>query len=942
MQGEVHGQGGFGRGLKLAWLIIGVIALAVALFVAWTYLEWSVYQHVYSVKAGLDWFQIVFYHNYTFIAAALFSLLLINPRVGHSDLWRLVGTFMRGSLMVRRPREFEGEAPAYEPMRLPKPGKWVWFLWQVVKWSAGFAYFVLAGGLVYIGNVMNPIMMMAMGLGDWSHVPRVFLLPLFPATGSELVSLMPTLEIQYRMVYVVMWAVLSIVAIRMLLRLLANLGVRTSDVWLRNLLVFVAAVVLAFIVGAPYWLMNVSTAYAFGALWTLLAGTAVVWGYLRATGKKVFESPSSRRTIFKGLAAIVAVGLVVQVGALAFLYLNWNNNYLNYEWYPQVQKQITVSRWSSGIDNIQAGSLLNLPTSNATTTLSLVRQWDQQAAATTMTKAIGAYNWMTLASSEIVFLNNKEYWVAPTSTLYPSTDWISEHLIYTHTSRVMVINTYSGQEVSVQDAFNVSNEPPIYYGEAPLNPDIVGGFSQDVYVHLPGYDEVQNSSYQGQPDYTLTGWQKALWFTFAEGQLGFAFSSQYQSIDMLFNRDVFSRVQSILIPGLVEDPAAYLSSDGKNLYYTVQLYIDYPLQSGFASYQSSSVPYLRFFGVVLVNVEDGSMQGYTVSNLLGTNSTDFLTTFYQNYYPSWKAAPSWLIPQLRYPEQLLGSPDYGPGQLDWDFVFHVNDPFVWRSGTQFYERPANTSVQYLPWAIGNDTYFVGMQLVNYQSSTSQNLAAMYVAYGGTRLGQIEVYQNPSPSTTFIGPTAAQQALQTNGQVRTQLTFLPNYRFGSYLLYSIGGQLTYFVAVYTNPGTSGVVTQLPFITAIAPTTGNVSLGSEADQAYYNLVGAVSPTPTGDIHVLLSNVASLVASDGYAFVNATTVNPTVWISKGTFPFSFLGLNATYSQISSFISTYGPGSLGNSVYLWNDTSQNYYIGILQSGGAGVVQLYYLTIAP
>ncbi len=271
----------------------------VALFVAWTYLEWSIFQHMYSLKAGLNWFQIVFYHNYTFIAAALFSLLLINPKVGHSDLWRLVSTFLRGSLMVRRPREFEGEAPAYEPMRLPKPGKWMWFLWQVIKWSAGFAYFVLTGGLVYLGNVMNPIMMASMGLGDWSKVLRVFSLPLFPASGTELVSLMPTMEIQYRVLYIVVWAFLSIVAIRMMLRLLANLGVRTSDVWLRNFFIFAAAIILSFIIGVPYWLMNVSTPFAMarcGLWWRARSWVGRILG-LRARGSlspPARGGPSSR------------------------------------------------------------------------------------------------------------------------------------------------------------------------------------------------------------------------------------------------------------------------------------------------------------------------------------------------------------------------------------------------------------------------------------------------------------------------------------------------------------------------------------------------------------------------------------------------------------------------------------------------------------------------
>ena len=782
--------------------------------------------------------------------------------------------------------------------------------------------------------------MLTMGMGDWSQVPRILLLPLFPASGTELVSLMPAMEIQYRVLYVVVWAVLSIVAVRMILRLCANLGVRTSDIWLRNFSIFVIAGFLSFIAGAPYWLTNASTPYLYGLLWTLVAGSAIGWAYLKATGRKVFESPSSRRTIFKGLAAVVTLGLVVQAGALAFMYFNWDNNYLNYEWVPQTQKQIAVGRWAAGLNNFQGVSLLELPTSNATTTLGLVRQWDQTAAAVTMTKAIGAYNWMTLASSEIVFLSNKEYWVAPTSTSYPSTDWISEHLIYTHTSRIMVINTYSGQQVSVQDAFNVSVEPSIYYGEAPLNPEEPGGFGANVYVHVPGYDEVGNATFQGQADYTLTGWQKALWFTLAEGQLGFAFSSQYSSMDMLFNRDVFSRVQSVLIPGLVEDPSAYLATDGTNIYYVVQLYIDYPLQSGFASVQGSPVPYLRFFGVVLVNVNDGSLHGYTVSNLIGDNSTDFLTKFYQSYYPTWQQAPSWLVPQLRYPEQLLGSPEFGPGQLDYDFLLHVNDPFIWRAGTQFYERPASTSVQYIPWAIGDQTYFVGMQLANFQNSASKNLAAMYIAYGGPRLGQIEVFQNQDSSTTFIGPGGVQEAISTNQQVKTQLTLLPNNRLGSYLLYSIGGQLTYFVAVYTNPGTSGVVTQLPFITAIAPTTGNVSLGTNAAVAYYNLKGAAIPPSVSDIHSLVSSIAALVSSSGYSLINATSVNPTIWINTGAVPFSGLGLNGTLIQVSGFLATYGPGNIGATVYVWTDSSGGLDLGVLRSGGTGVTQLYYITI--
>jgi hypothetical protein len=900
---------------RLSLLIVVLIGIVAVLAVAWVILQWSIAESVYSLKAGLNWFGITFYSDYTFIVGALFALLLIYPSPGRSDLWKLV------TVMYRRTRPYteEGEVVPSEKLNI-----WLWVLWQTIKWALGFYGFVASGSFILLGPIMNPIRMMIMGLGSWADVPRVLSLPISPATGSGFIDLMPTLSIQYAVLSYVATAVLLVAAIRVFLRLLANLATRRSDIWLRNLLTLVAAILFATILGAPYWLMNIATPYIYGIVWSafLLSLVGIVF-YSRR------RAVMPRTNIFKGLAVILAALLLIQVAAGAFYYFNWNNNYLAYQWYPQTQKQITVTRWAAGLNGIQVSNITNLPTSNPSTTLNLVRQWDQQAAAVTNTKEIGAYNWMGLASSEIVFYKGTEYWVSPTTPVFPSTDWISEHLIYTHAAKVLVINTHNGSVVPTTSAFGIPSEPPIYYGEG-------GGFTQSVYLHVPGYDEIQNVSYSGTPDYVLSGWQKSMWFTFAEGQLGFAFSGQ--SIDMLWNRNIFARVGDVLISGLTMDPSAYIVSDGKNLYYAVQVYIDYPLQSGFAA-----SPYLRFFGVVLVNIQDGSMQGYTVSNLLspaGLNSTDFITKFYQNYYPSWTAPPSWLIPQLRYPEQLLGSPSV-PGQLDYNFVYHVSDPFVFRSGTQFYERAGNSTVQYIPFAVGNSTYFVGLQLVQYQGVVSKNLGALYIAYGGDRLGQIDLYQNPSQSALIIGPTAAENALTTNQQVRTQLTLLPNYRFGSYLLYSVGGQLTYFVAVYTNPGTSGVVTQLPFMTAVNPSTGKVGVGLNAVAAFGSLgmsnsTAVAAPTMDAVIH----QIDSLITSKGYSLVNATSVNPTIWVNTGTVSLSTAGANQTISQVASLLQTYGPGSAGNSVYAWTDSSGNLNFGVIRVTAAGVAELFYVTI--
>lgn len=250
-------------------------------------------------------------------------------------------------------------------------------------------------------------------------------------------------------------------------------------------------------------------------------------------------------------------------------------------------------------------------------------------------------------------------------------------------------------------------------------------------------------------------------------------------------------------------------------------------------------------------------------------------------------------------------------------------------------------MQYIPWAIGDKTYFVGTQLAEFKSAVSKNLAGVYIAYGGDRLGQIDLYQNPSVSTTFIGPAAAENALTTNSQVRTQLTLLPNYRIGSYLLYSVGGRLDYFVAVYTNPGTEGVVTQLPFMTAVDPVTGNVGIGSDDAVAYYNLIGINQTVPSGnDLNALVKDISNLAVSQNYTIINATSVNPTIWIQTDKLSVGTTGLDSTLNVIANFLSTYGPGNAANTLYEWTDSTNNLNIGIIKIRDSSIIELYYVTI--
>jgi len=902
------------------WVLWLIVAVAVALYGMYVYINWIILQTMYAQKAGLDWFGIVFYHNYTFILAAVLSLLVLNPLPGRSDLYE---AFMAFQEAAARARYVEGStSPSMPPISLLslRGRKLLWAFWQFTKWIVAFGVIVSLNGLPFLEDITPVFYMMLKGFGDWSLVPRIFVLPIMPASNHDLVALMPTMELQYRFSYMVLTAVLAVITVRMGLKLFRHFLTEPQNTWVRDIFVMLSCIMLVIVLGAPYWAMNVTTPFDYVICLTLLIGflfTAVFFQFERIG---VLSFARRRRLIFT-LAAVGIIGtLAVNAVIIAGFSVNWNNNWIQYEWKPLTEKRIAVTRWSAGIQGVERHPISDVPTGNVTKILSVVRQWDQRAAYTKMKNQIGV-NWMTLSDSDIIYINGREYWAAPTTLIYPSTDWISTHLIYTHSSKILVVDSHTGEFVPVTRAFEVEAEPMIYYGE---------GFYTPVYTGVKGFDEIGNVSYPSQPDYTLSGWQRVLWFLL-QGQIGFAFSPPQGSINMLYDRDILQRVNNILIRGLTVDPDAYLVSDGNRVYYAIQVLIDYPIHSRF-----SASPYLRYFAVVLVDIEDGTMQGYIVGKPDG-----FLVDFYKGYYPSWDAPlPSWLVPQLRYPEALLGRHN-APGQLDVDFIYHVSDPFVWRSGSQFYERPPETEVLYVPMTVQNKDYFVGLQLGEFLGSHGKNLAGLYVAYGGSQLGRIDLYSIPNATKPFIGPSAALQALETDDYVRKQMTLLTNPRTGNILLYSIGDQLYYFIPVYiTIQSATAVITKMAFIGVIDAATGTkVAAGPDSVQAYYSITGTKIGLQTG-VEERLDKLRGVFASDGRTLVGPAEIHANVEFQVDNVTYAGEGeWNRVEAVINGFIQNYVQKYGSTEVYYWNVGGNTVNFGILTSE-YGVVKLYYLSI--
>ena len=55
--------------------------------------------------------------------------------------------------------------------------------------------------------------------------------------------------------------------------------------------------------------------------------------------------------------------------------------------------------------------------------------------------------------------------------------------------------------------------------------------------------------------------------------------------------------------------------------------------------------------------------------------------------------------------------------------------------------------------------------------------------------------------------------------------------------------------------------------------------------------------------------------------------------------MGVSGALSQVSDLIQTYGSGSAGGSLYVWEDSAGAINVGIFQLKG-GVTDLYYVTI--
>ncbi|MFX1560860.1 MAG: UPF0182 family protein, partial [Promethearchaeota archaeon] len=527
------------------------------------------------------------------------------------------------------------------------------------------------------------------------------------------------------------------------------------------------------------------------------------------------------------LIAIVVLLPIIQ-GFYYGIQMN-GDRYIDWKFNLETHKEIEITTWAAGLENFHVKPIEDL-TKNATPqteveSLTTVRQWDETASLLRMRNQIGT-NWMQLADSDIVLLKDHEYWIAPLTfdTSATWTSFINRHILYTHTEGILVLDAFNGELVqgdNLVSLFNRTEDVDFYYGEGQ-------GFGDVVFVNVPNFEEVGNATFSGSPDYTLSGFE-SFFYILTMGPDAWSYIGR--DMDMLVERDVLSRVNSIMLQGLTLDNDPYIVVDPVgNIYYAVSIFIDYPLSTGYAHEN-----YMRFMGVCLVDTKTGEMGFYSAPN---SGEELFLDRTYRDYY-DWQETPEWLQSQLKWPEDLYER------QLGVAFTYHVTTGEEWSTGVDFHQSPDDSDTRYVIMNIEGRERFVAYHNAEFRDTVAHNLAGLYImGCGNIDFGNFTFYKAGEDGySDWLGPNAAVQAFETNDIVRTQLQLWGEHRYGNRLLYHLGGDLFFVIPVFLEVETSlnRVIQKLGGVGLVDVHTGDrVELGESVVEAYYKMFGLLNET------------------------------------------------------------------------------------------------------
>ena len=882
------------------WIVYYII-LGLAIFAAFTVglnngLSLDVKYSTYFGKAGIDYLNLQYLNGaviwIVFALAALF--MLSDPRfsygVGgdgkrrfymHSKLLGLLRLFQRSNFGTAFARRRYFDIGARPPLQwdigenldhavLSKNGKLEWNDRFPVRSPAFLAWtaikFLLALGIAAV--IANDIALRFLTVQNyltqtnsswWSQIGNYFGILGMRLAGTYQVS--PTFGIDNVFTFEVFKLILSLLGLAFIV-----LGIRLGIAILPNFLVGVAkrslgmsrnalsnlfAIILLPLVyvflSSGAWVYDVGAPFILWALVFGLIGFAILTGITRTHRILHFKMTRVRAIV---IIAIVLTAAIAPNVFSSFLRAQ-SGQYINYQWDPAYVPTIQYTRWAYGVDSVNSANLSMITSySNQTNTLDHIRIFTNSSAQLNMKPLVGV-NWMSITNApvDIIYINGTEYWISILQLVEANYAndvdvWRTQHLLLTHSEKILAVNAATTKTVDMSTVWNLTQTPQVYYGEGGLWSSV-----DEVYLNIPGFNETHLTSYKGpasyngSPDYTYKGFW-LYWKFFWQGRFDFA-NGNYGNIKALEYRDVNTRLSNILLPNMQMDPDPYPVVDKSgNIYLLHWIWVNWQSPSDFADYpEHTQTSILRLFGAVLTDVKTGAITGYLYNN----GKTDYVTSFYRSMYPQWnQPMPSWLIPQLRYPESFFNT------QQDvYNFYFQT-DPLQWQRNV-FLQSTEDTRFIITP--INGNLAWAAVRLVEIYQSPSQNLAGLYIAPAGNQTGTVYLIRFPE-GTTVIGPNSAASAVTTDPTVKSRLTLHPDWTSGNMLLYSVNGGLIYVIPYY---GTSSSLT-VPVMVAVV-------------NAYTKQVGSYAITNPNDPTEVQSATSRAVSNLGVSTGTQQTISGNV---------------------------------------------------------------------
>ena len=889
---------------KYLLYIVIVIIVVVALAIFWLWPSWyadiNLQTQLYSNKANADFINVYFLNFWG-------TNFLFNKTA-------LIGAFI-GCIIMTIPPDKTLLTTIGTRLGFGKPSYAKSLLFW---WTAGFVIFYFLGFMLDFNASTFSWVAYLIESGEMNLSPTIIsdaFSVLFNSGSKDFI----TIYIYGNMILPIILFTLSVVIFRFILNIVKNIYLRRNDYYaLANIFI---AIGLVF----GIWFFSTPTQALDGInliqIWSIVIGFisfpifgALIYFYGRSNYSRdsknyILTIPKIKRIGSVGflLMIILVIPLFISIGPA--ISINDTSVWIEQQWVKKYQREVEWTTDCAGLDMFEERTIENFSLSTTTPDeimVSQIRQYDQNFAVQYLAASIGS-TYEGLADSDIVYINNKEYWVAPKTIRFTQItgDPVQRSTeLLDHVEGFLAMDTFTGEliNISLISTFNITQNYPIFFGESESEryllqtlgttsqEGVIGAYDSDILLGTEWAGNTTNYDhrYSSQPDGTLSGLE-SFWKKINLGLI--AYSTRPEN-DYLINRNVRTRVKNILLPQLSIDNDPYLVFDIERgrLYYAVSIYTNINVGS-YAMY-----PVSRFLGICLVDVVDGEMTFYENPALDKINdpTAPLWSIYMSNSIYDWEidwfndSEMDWLKDQLRYPEDLFEK------QLEANYIYHVNDPNKWKSEIDFHERPKGGDLYYIESDIGEGVEYIGLDLVEYKGDSANILAGMYVVRHGDNFGDAIFYHTRDSGTSYLGPQSANQTYLT--EATQEISLIAGARNGNILLYPIAGSIYYYIPTYS---TSGVLQQLKLAGFIEALTRNVGYGDDAGEAYENLniTGII-----GDSNLTLT----------YNFDIETSINYPD--DPGQFTISLHNTNNTYSVTGLDV------KVNLSIYTSTDLNVNY----------------------